>query len=407
MKVLFLSLMPISDLSQHNIYTDLLRQFVARGHFVRIVSPTAEQETVDLPRDGYAILRVKTPQISGVGLLKKGIGTMVITPNIKRALKRFCADEHYDLVLYPTPPITLAGVVDWVKRRDGARTYLLLKDIFPQNAVDVGILPKSGLKGLVYRYFRAKEKKLYALSDRIGCMSRANVDYLLRQDPEIDPAKVELCPNSVEPLERTITAERRRELREKYGIPQDKTVFLYGGNIGYQGISFMIDCFRACRERDDCFFLICGKGVNAYKIQTYIEQENPTHVKLLGNLLHDEYEDMVPACNVGLIFMDYRFTIPNFPSRLLSYLQARLPVLCCTDPNTDVGDVCADGGFGWKCLSNDVSAFCAAVDSACTADLRSMGAEGYQYLLKHYTAEKSFHIIMQDAKNVLCRNRKD
>ena len=259
MNILFLSLFPVSDLSQHGIYTDLLREFVKRGHFVRIVSPTAEQETADLPRDGYAILRVKTPQIAGVGLLKKGIGTMVITPNIKRALKRFCADEHYDLVLYPTPPITLAGVVDWVKRRDGARTYLLLKDIFPQNAVDIGILPKSGLKGLVYRYFRAKEKKLYALSGRIGCMSQANVDYLLRQDPEIDPAKVELCPNSVEPLERTITAERRRKLRERYGIPQDKTVFLYGGNLGRpQGVPFIMDCLRACRNRQDCFFLICS-----------------------------------------------------------------------------------------------------------------------------------------------------
>ena len=95
----FLSLLQINSLGQHSIYTDLLREFVKRGHFVRIVSPTAEQETADLPRDGYAILRVKTPQIAGVGLLKKGIGTMVITPNIKRAMKRFCAGEHYDLVL--------------------------------------------------------------------------------------------------------------------------------------------------------------------------------------------------------------------------------------------------------------------------------------------------------------------
>lgn len=147
-----------------------------------------------------------------------------------------------------------AGVVEYIKRRDHARTYLLLKDIFPQNAVDIGILKKSGLKGLIYRYFRAKEKKLYAISDRIGCMSQANVDYLLRQDPELDPAKVELCPNSVEPLERTITAERRRELREKYGIPQDKTVFLYGGNLGRpQGVPFIMDCLRACRNRQDCF----------------------------------------------------------------------------------------------------------------------------------------------------------
>ena len=396
MNILFLSLLQINSLEQHSIYTDLLREFVKRGHFVRIVSPTAEQETANFPRDGYAILRVKTPQIAGVGLLKKGIGTMVITPNIKRALKRFCADEHYDLVLYPTPPITLAGVVNWVKRRDGARTYLLLKDIFPQNAVDVGILKKSGLKGLIYRYFRAKEKKLYAISDRIGCMSQANVDYLLRQDPELDPAKVEICPNSVEPLERTITAERRRELREKYGIPQDKTVFLYGGNLGRpQGVPFIMDCLRACRNRQDCFFFICGSGTEFPALQAFAETEDLPNVKVLSSLPHDDYEDMVPACDVGLLFLDCRFTIPNFPSRLLSYMQARLPVLCCTDPNTDVGDVCRGGGFGWKCLSNDISSFCAAVDSACAADREAMGAKSYEYLLANYTAEQGCRIIMK------------
>lgn len=391
-----MSLMSISDLSQHGIYTDLLREFVKRGHFARIVSPTVEQETADIPMMGYAILRVKTPQVAGAGLVKKGLGTLAIAPNIKRTLKRFCADERYDLVLYPTPPITLAGVVDWVKQRDGARTYLLLKDIFPQNALDIGILPKSGLKGLIYRYFRAKEKKLYAISDRIGCMSQANVDYLLRQDPELDPAKVELCPNSVEPLERTVTAERRRGLREKYGIPQDKTVFLYGGNLGRpQGVPFIMDCLRACKDRQDCYFFICGSGTEFPKLQAFAETEQLPNVKVLPGLPHDDYEDMVPACDVGLLFLDCRFTIPNFPSRLLSYMQARLPVLCCTDPNTDVGDVCQGGGFGWKCLSNNVSSFCAAVDSACAADREAMGAKSYEYLLTHYTAEQSCRIIMK------------
>lgn len=396
MNILFLSLLQIDSLEQHGIYTDLLRQFVARGHYVRVVSPTAEQETADIPMEGCAILRVKTPQVAGAGLVKKGLGTLAITPNIKRALKRFCAGEHYDLVLYPTPPITLAGVVAYIKRRDHARTYLLLKDIFPQNAVDIGILRKTGLKGLIYRYFRAKEKELYALSDRIGCMSRANVDYLLAQDPEIDPAKVEICPNSVEPLERTVTPERRRELREKYGIPQDKTVVLYGGNLGRpQGVSFIMDCLRACRDRQDCFFLICGGGTEFPKLRAFAETEGLPNVKVLPSLPHDDYEDMVPACDVGLLFLDCRFTIPNFPSRLLSYMQARLPVLCCTDPSTDVGDVCAGGGFGWKCLSSSTADFCAAVDSACAADRPAMGAKGYEYLLAHYTAEQGCRIIMK------------
>ena len=82
----------------------------------------------------------------------------------------------------------------YVKKRDGAKSYLMLKDIFPQNAVDLGMLQTTGLKGLLYKCFRKKEKKLYSLSDRIGCMSQANVDYILKHNPEIPKEKVEILP---------------------------------------------------------------------------------------------------------------------------------------------------------------------------------------------------------------------
>ena len=156
-----------------------------------------------------------------------------------------------------------------------------------------------------------------------------------------------------------------------------------------------MDCLRACRNRQDCFFFICGSGTEFPALQAFAETEDLPNVKVLSSLPHDDYEDMVPACDVGLLFLDCRFTIPNFPSRLLSYMQARLPVLCCTDPNTDVGDVCRGGGFGWKCLSNDISSFCAAVDSACAADREAMGAKSYEYLLANYTAEQGCRIIMK------------
>lgn len=89
----------------------------------------------------------------------------------------------FDLIIYSTPPITFQRAVEYVKERDNAQTYLLLKDIFPQNAVDIGILSKNGWKGLIYKYFRKKEKKLYGISDRIGCMSEANCKYILSHNP--------------------------------------------------------------------------------------------------------------------------------------------------------------------------------------------------------------------------------
>ena len=50
-----------------------------------------------------------------------------------------------------------------------------------------------------------------------------------------------------------------------------------------------------------------------------------------------DYETIVASCDVGMIFLDHRFTIPNFPSRMLSYMKAKIPILAVTDPNTDVG----------------------------------------------------------------------
>ena len=139
--------------------------------------------------------------------------------------------------------------MEFIKKRDCAKTYLLLKDIFPQNAVDLGIMTKNGIRGLIYRYFRSKEKKLYSLSDCIGCMSEANIKYVINHNPEINPTKVELCPNAVEVSDNSVDAEMRNEIRIKYGIPLDKMVFIYGGNFSKpQGIQYVIECLRRVKN---------------------------------------------------------------------------------------------------------------------------------------------------------------
>lgn len=399
MNVLFLTLANINDISIHGAYTDLLQVFMKHGYNVYIASPAErryQEQTHLIKGDGYAILRVKTGNIQKTHIVEKGIATILLESQFIQAIRTHFSDVKFDLVLYSTPPVTLAKVVRFIKQRDGAKTYLLLKDIFPQNAVDLGMLSKTGVKGLLYRFFRAKEKQLYTLSDRIGCMSPANVKFLLQQDPWLDPAKVEVCPNSVEPLDE-VTPNRKKELREKYGIPQDKIVFLYGGNLGRpQGIPFLIQCLKANVNRPDCFFVICGTGTEYPVLKTYMETEKPSNILLINGLPQVEYDAFVAVADVGMIFLDYRFTIPNFPSRLLPYMQAELPVLCCTDPNTDIGDIAQAGGFGWKCMSNDVDAFCDTVEHAMEADLKKMGKAGKDYLMKHYTVEEGYRIITRE-----------
>lgn len=402
MNVLFLTMSNIESLDSHGIYMDLMRTFAEHGHSVCIVSPAERkynQETSIKIEGKLSLLKVKIGNVQKCNIIEKGITTVSLGFVFKNAIKKYCADNKFDLVLYSTPPITFSDVIKYVKKRDNARTYLLLKDIFPQNAIDLGMMVKSGAKSVIYKYFKAKEHKLYELSDYIGCMSQANVDYILKNEPWLEKARLHVNPNSMTVMPLVHDGESRSKIREKYGIPSDVCVFVYGGNLGRpQDIPFVIECLKANENKNDRYFVICGTGTEYSKLKQYVCENSPKNVLLINGLPKAEYEAFIKAFDVGLIFLDYHFTIPNFPSRLLSYMQNGMPVIACTDKNTDVGDVIEKGCFGWKCESNDAGKFTDVVELACKSDLNTMGNNAYAYLLDNYTTEESYKIIMEHMK---------
>ena len=395
--LLFLTLCEYTSIREKDLYTDLLRVFLDHGWKVYTVSPVErrKKEKTRLIREGNSvILRLKTGNVQKTNAIEKGISTVAMETLFKAGIRKYFPDIRFDLVLYSTPPITLVGAVEYVKKRDGAKTYLLLKDIFPQNAADMGMLPTEGPKGALYRFFREKERKLYRVSDRIGCMSPANVRYVLEHNPEIPPEKVEVCPNSTEIVDMRVSPDVRAEIRRKYGIPEDRVVFVYGGNLGKpQGIPFVIECLRECAGLREAFFLIAGDGTEYGKLEQYARESRQENFRLMNRLPREDYDTLAAACDVGLIFLDWRFTIPNFPSRLISCMQAGLPVIACTDACTDVGEVAEKEGFGWRCPSNDAAGFRAVVEKAMQADLREMGEKGRQALARLYDVREGYEII--------------
>ena len=405
MNVLFLTLVQFDNLRVHNIYTDLLQEFVDQGHLIYAISPVERRQNIQthLSQDDERakVLRLKIGNTQKTNMLEKGISTVTLERRFIRAIKKYTADIRFDLVLYSTPPITLCNAVQYVKRRDHAGTYLLLKDIFPQNSLDLGILRTSGVKGALYRLFRKKEQKLYRISDDIGCMSQANVDYVLEHNVLDGRQTIEVNPNCICPSQETsMTEEQRLLLRGKYGIPVDKCAFLYGGNLGKpQDVRYIVRCLRACAAIDDAVFVIAGAGTDRYILEQYVKQERPQHVILLPQMPTDEYERLVHCCDVGLIFLDHRFTIPNFPSRLLSYMDAGLPVLAATDCNTDVGSVICEGGFGLWCESVGTEQFVGCIRQMLDAGCRTrMGARARSYLQDHYTVKQGYEILMKHYK---------
>lgn len=409
MNVLFLTLLDFSSFDERNIYTDLLREFIKHGHKVYAISPVERRsgkKTHFIEECGGGILKLLIGNIQKTNVIEKGISTVAIEPQFIEAIKRYFKDVKFDLILYSTPPITFCRVVEYVKKRDHASTYLLLKDIFPQNAVDMGMMSKNGLKGVIYRYFRNKEKQLYRISDRIGCMSEANVQYVLEHNPEVVDRNnkaletagkpvVEVCPNSAEPIDMSISESEKAEIRKQYQIPSDRMVFVYGGNLGKpQGIDFMLKCFHSQRKNDKVFFLIVGNGTEYGKIENYIQKYQPENIRLHQWIPKEDYEKIVAACDVGLIFLDHRFTIPNFPSRLLSYMQRKLPIFAVTDEVTDIGKIIVDNGIGWWCTSDNVNGFDKMINHIEGVNRDLMEDKSYQFFVERYSSEQGYGIIL-------------
>lgn len=404
MNVIFLTLVRISDIEERGIYQDLMRKFRDEGHDVYIVTPYERRmgkDTSLVESGGVHILNVKTLNIQKTNIVEKGIGTLLLESQYKKAIKKYLGKVKFDLITYSTPPVTFTNVVRYLKKQNPqAVTYLQLKDIFPQNAVDIGMMSKTGVKVLLYKFFRNKEKKLYAASDYIGCMSPANVEFVMKHNPEIDTSRVEVAPNSIElvqgEMEPSQVKAERLYIRKKYDLPTDKPIFIYGGNLGMpQGIDFLLKCLETNKRRMDCYFVIVGSGTHYGIISNWYDCNKNTNVKLMQSLPKADYDMLVKHCDVGLIFLDHRFTIPNFPSRLLSYLENKMPVLCATDPNTDMGRIAEENGFGYWCESNSVEAFNTILDKMIKAERKAMGEMGYEFLKNNYLVEHTYNAIIK------------
>lgn len=421
MNIIFNTLSNVNGVEVSGIYSDLMRKFRDEGHQVHIVSPFERrfgQETHLQEVDGIRLLKVRTLNIQKTNVIEKGIGTLLIEGQYQRAIQRYFGHIQFDLILYSTPPITFTNVVKYLKRKNPkAISYLLLKDIFPQNAVDIGMF---GEHSIFNWYFRKKEVALYKASDFIGCMSPANVEFIRKHHPFYPAERVEVAPNSIEikenkrkeenelkvknyqdcvdslEEERTKRKVERICIRERYQLPKDKPIFIYGGNLGKpQGIDFLIQCLEANKNRDDCYFVVVGNGTEYKKLQSWYEANYNVNVKVMQRLPKEDYDMLVRSCDVGLIFLDHRFTIPNYPSRLLSYLEYQMPVICATDPNTDMGRIAEENGYGYWCESNNVSAFTALVDKMLASDRKAMGQRGYEFLKANYTVQNTYDAIMK------------
>lgn len=401
MNILFLTV-AIKDMNGNGLYVDLLRALKDQGNNIFVVCPIERRnnEPTNIKiEESITFLRVKTGNITKTNFIEKGISTLLVDRNFISAINAYYKDINFDLILYTTPPVTFEKVIRYVKKKNNCKSYLILKDIFPQNAVDLGIMKEHGL---VYKYFKLKERKLYEISDYIGCTSFGNIKYVKQHNPSIDLKKIELFPNSIRPRDLKSRQSDINFLRKKYGIPLNSLLFVYGGNIGRpQGIDFIKKVITKVDKRDDVFIMIFGSGTEFNNMKNFINKSGLKNVNITKSISNDEYWEFLACCDVGLIFLDNRFTVPNTPARLTYYMESALPILAATDKNTDIDEILKDANCGLWIESGDVEGFCSKVDllKNNTEYRKQLGHNGRMYMESNFDIDMNYKILMNHLKN--------
>lgn len=384
-----------------NLNVDLVDEFVAHGHQVDVMTPVERKHGARIRIEQHPGLRiVHFPCLNfrgEVNLVEKGLSTLSLGYLYRHFLRAHLSDARYDLAVYTTLPITYAPVLHYLKRRHGTFCYLLHKDFFPQSAVDLGLMTTRSPS---HRLFRHIEKGLYSSSDAIGVMSSRNVEYLVAHNRAVDPGRVEVCPNSIKPLEPSVCSavkSERPSIRAEYSVPQDRVVFLYGGNISRaQGIDFIIDVAKRFDECAGSHLLFVGSGNEVARLRKEVASAGVSNVQVIGHLSKDKFDRVAAACDVGLVFLDHRFTIANIPSRTLSHINLSQPIIAATDEFTDFGEIISAGQFGLWSVSSDVDQFLVNVKTL-TADeeLRDrLGENARRFVTEQCDVSLSYGIVM-------------
>lgn len=388
MKILYVSTVFPKKEENSTIYTDIVEELVKKGDQITVITIEKElkpfQYKVTEER-GAVVFRCGCFPIYNVNFLMKGVGILFLSFFLKRIIKKINMN-NFDLLLYETPPITLENVVKKIKKCYPIKTFLMLKDIFPQNAVDIGLMKENSL---IFKYFKRKEKLLYEVSDYIGCMSNRNMEYVIKNNPEITKEKVYYFPNTKKDTGNGNIDFEKRKLQ-----------FVYGGNMGVpQGVLNVAPAISYFKNEEDIEFIFVGRGTEWNKINEYFkEQEN---VKVLKSLPREEYEKLLSSCDAGFIFLDSRFTIPNYPSRTLAYLEKGIPIIAATDKNTDIKNLIQDNNVGlWSC-SDDISSLIKNIKimKENKEKRKEFSKNARELFLKEFQVEKSVELLHKYINN--------
>lgn len=241
--------------------------------------------------------------------------------------------DRCDLLIGNTPCLTTLGLPAYMRSKFGSRSYLVLWDFFPFYLKDLGAIKNN----LSFRFFHYIEERMYQSFDRIGCMTGGNLNFLRMNYRSVKAERVEILPLWASIKDSPLPATS--EVRTRYGLPVDGFVAVYGGAMSIvQELENILD-LAFCSMDLNVFFVFIGRGTERDKLEEVARKRNLSNVLFLDYVPRDEYEDLIKACDVGIISLSRRLSVPSFPSKSIDYFKVGIPVLASLDSATDFGRI--------------------------------------------------------------------
>lgn len=324
---------------------DLALEFRKQGHEVTVIVPAA-----DLPEawttetyEGVTLLRLRAPKTKDIGYVRRTLAEFAMPFAMLRNYKKSpLAASAWDGVVWYSPSIFFGPFVNFLKKRSNCPSYLILRDIFPEWAVDMGVMGR----GLPYRCFKMVESYQYSVADVIGVQTPANVGYFSERKHK---ARIEVLQNWLAPAQAlgcSIEIEQTA-LRGRF-------VFVYAGNMGRaQGIDIVVDLADRLKARPDIGFLLVGRGSETARLRDKVAALGLDNVQFFDEIDPVEIAGLYKQCHTGLISLDHRHRTHNIPGKFLSYVHAGLPVLASVNKGNDLIKLINENRVGFASSGND------------------------------------------------------
>ncbi|MSR05515.1 MAG: glycosyltransferase WbuB [Gemmatimonadetes bacterium] len=336
---------------------DLAHEFMAQGHEPTVMVP---DETLGRPWtleavDGIQVLRLRAPRTRDTGYLRRTVAEMALPWAMLRGLRKSpLAATRWDGVVWYSPSIFFGPLVSALKQASNCRSYLILRDIFPEWAVDLGLMRR----GLAYRVFKMFERQQHNAADVIGIQAPSNGPYLEHLGQK-QGLRIEVLWNWLAPAPDTGCS-----ISVAATTLASRTIFVYAGNMGVaQAPDALVDLAERLKHRKDIGFLFVGRGSELPRLRASAERLGLDNVLFRDEIDPAEVPGLLAQCHVGLVALDVRHRTHNIPGKFLAYLRAGLPVLARTNANNDLVGLIENGGVGRVVVDDAVEALRTVAES--------------------------------------------